>query len=342
MQDRVNTNFTDGPFTPRDPVPSLIDRKMERRRHWRSPSHPDFLLSNMKLVDGLAANSASPSDIWIMKDRNTGHEYVFKTFVDSMPKPSWEKIEVHRKARPGYDEKNSNPGLRYEQRVYQAVDEITTRTGVPFFVRSVAVYRSLKYNHLETMYRTKSKPGAEVPDANLTALTRNYAWTECGQGNRPSILNDTDTLPPQCQVYAPHIKSMRFGLTVTVLKQETQTLKNWLNTSKANGLDKIAVLFQIFCATFLLHDNSIVHNDLHFGNILLETLPAPVATRCTMHSLTSHPHSVAIHSWTVVSRFRPLMYDYDLAQMGSMENSYLKLTRSCTHDDRIDLHYLLL
>ena len=80
-------------------------------------AEPQLNLERLTITEGKASNSDSASDIWLAIDSVTGMRYVLKIFMEN----------------------NKHPGLTYEQHVYRKVHELMEQTGVPYFVRPVAI-----------------------------------------------------------------------------------------------------------------------------------------------------------------------------------------------------------
>lgn len=91
------------------------------------------------------------------------------------------------------------------------------------------------------------------------------------------------------------------------------------------------MMFRVFCAVFILHDRGIVHNDLHFENILVKPLQEAQHIYCRLGS--SYEYSITIYS-------QPLVYDFDLAQDREVPNLYAHATRKCPHDYLSDIGQL--
>jgi hypothetical protein len=73
-------------------------------------------------------------------------------------------------------------------------------------------------------------------------------------------------------------------------------------------IERVAVLMQILVALYVMEKSQLMHNDLHAGNILVQVLP----------DVTTFTYIINGKSYTCQSKYKALIYDFDLAVCTSL------------------------
>jgi hypothetical protein len=265
----------------------------------------------MTKLQGIGSNSASPTDVWILTfpgDRATelqvpGKPVVQfkKAFVKLFINPDdWLAAVVaengNRFRSKFTDLKLALQGLKYEIAVYSVVTNSLLSNNVsPHFVRSLAKTTECTYdNLLAIVQKDNKKHAAERLSRNLDFM---FQW----EPKRPSITSNAAYAPPVVQ---HNYAGMRYCLLVNeAIPAGTKTLYDvFSGLVEADDIRSIfIILFQVVQACYSLYLARTAHNDLHTGNIWIETLKQPITVRYKIngidYDITDIKHWVKIYDF---------------------------------------------
>lgn len=223
-------------------------------------------------VEGRAASSMSPTDTWICTLAP------FTTFRGKIYKKVFMKIGINPQAfdaKSGkLDElyrKEASLGLLYELRVYNKVILPLLDANVcPHFLRSLLVSHNCTYQDL-TKTLQKGLPGRLSMRDVKNRFNRSLWYMVEHERRRPAI----STVPPvngrgDVRQY-PRPKDYRF----TVLTTEFDNVvdyDDWITEANPTQADRYVVCLQLFIALYTMQYCKLMHNDLHSGNLFIQTL----------------------------------------------------------------------
>lgn len=202
-------------------------------------------------------------------------------------------ITSHQLTAMGISENNAREimilldSLIYEVRVYRLITErlLATR-GTPNFVGLVS-YGSCtsipdEDSHLFKIGRL---------DADLTLLLRKQGFLSLSTA--PAFMDALQTMPT--------------SVLMTYRPVGAVSLNDWSDTvrGETRRQDELAIYLQLTYALYAMELLGLAHNDLHGGNVLIQTLDSP--TTITMR--------VGRHALTVTTTVIPYIYDWDFANV---------------------------
>lgn len=260
-------------------------------------------------LDGRAANSASPSDIWRVKLKG---DVVHK----GMPvRAAWLKVFIANPTRS----MRQTDGLLYELRVYRdVVDQLLDRSVCPNFVRYLSSTTSCSFRDLRRILY-----GQDIDEMNLlrslsymTEGSQDGSSGSTGSGmprrKRPAI---NERVTTQEAKVIKHMRldtgSLRFGMLLTQDK-EVKTLSEWF-TRNTSDSDFACMVLQVAAALRAMELSRFVHNDLHLKNILVELTD----------DATNVMYKVDGEEFGVSVPFRVLVFDFDRAYVQQLGHNTL-------------------
>ena len=265
----------------------------------------------VKQVKGLASNSASPSDTWILTLRNNVYYYdkkigkVFmKYFIDpySFDTP---KTENQRNIL------STNFGLRYEIAVYKdIIKPLIDYRICPNFIRFISAGIGCKE---DSLLLTLEKSGMTTKDAT-ERLDRNIRYMANGAYGRPSINSSAIILPPREDGYGSTNKNWRYSILINeVLSPKTLSMYDYSSELRYNYRDESVPMlgrffdsiFQILYACYCMNCSRVSHNDLHWKNIYIEKRSKPIPV--------SYTFGEKERKVTFLSSVKVIIYDFDRA-----------------------------
>lgn len=225
--------------------------------------NPMFGNWKIKSVEGMAANSNSPVDIYIIERFNniTGEE--LKSVVKLWISPS--KIK-----KSNYFKKNVE-ALDYEAKIYEKIQDFDDGIKGNFIEIIDFKTNRTKDEVLNDIFYPvfKTKNEREIISRNFD---RNVAYMYCGGENRPSVTEEGESI--ECKLP----RKLTYDYIETVYAENSITLKDYIqrfNDNKENSKDSkeiskiYKILLTLVLTVFKMNKYGIYHNDLHFGNIFV-------------------------------------------------------------------------
>lgn len=233
-------------------------------------------------VKGLPANSASPSDTWLL-DFKPGTVYIdatgkpveiphafCKVFIEPASLDKWlgEMDITPQMAELWRPRFMALQGLEYELRFSEFVQKtIIDAKKSPHFVRTFSAGKSCKFNDLK---ETLEKGNISYAAATLV---RNMYYSLQLSSTRPSISDPTTTTTKE-----PSWNNFQFSflLTQQINPQWSKNFQQWIREFRnKNGFLPMLfmILFQICQACYALYLEKACHNDLHSQNIWITHRP---------------------------------------------------------------------
>ena len=218
-----------------------------------------------KLLKGLASNSASPTDTWILSSNTYNGPVFMKWFM--------------------YEEKTPLvASMMYETKIYTDVTNPLIKHQVcPHFVRCLDGNRDSKMSNLMDILSNSSIEDREV------VLKRSMYYQKHGLPFRPSITDPTMT--PSQRTFFKSLdfpKRVRMGYTATEAIDGTTTITlqdfvRGLLTVAPSSVERysqtlVHILFQLSVTSYAMNLSKMTHNDLHIGNVWVRNDPEGVCT----------------------------------------------------------------
>jgi hypothetical protein len=223
-------------------------------------------------VIGLESTTASPSDTWLLEfhpdtkyDDKPCHYGFLKWWIEPTT------------VKTSYEVYGQLTALNYEKRVYsEIIKPIITKGICPNFIKYLGSGTQCSLVNMKNILldKTKTPTGELLSGDQLTYnLLRNILYIINGLPDRPSI-NSIDKAPTQVNIKMTSqiAQTARCNLLVNDAVQiGTKSFRNWFQTRKRLNNETLRVIFQIMCACYAMNLSHMVHNDLHSGNIMVET-----------------------------------------------------------------------
>jgi len=267
-------------------------------------------------LEGRAANSASPSDIWRVSIKDG-------VLYKGMPVHcAWLKVFVSNPTRS----MRQTDGLLYELKVYRdVVDKLIEQLVCPNFVRYLSSTTSCTFQEVKEILATQ-KIGELNLMRSLCYMTRrprssDRKATETPPRKRPAI-NEHVTIQEATAIKGMHLDTSRlkFGMLLTQ-DRVVKTLAEWF-TSRTSDSDFACMMLQVTAALRAMELSRFVHNDLHLKNILVEL----------NHTSTNVMYKVDGEEFGIRARFRILIFDFDRAYVEQLgRNTLLYRHESYAH-----------
>lgn len=257
-------------------------------------------------VIGLASNSASPVDTWILKFKK-GVTYLGETinygFLKWWINPKdlyWRKV---KSADEDFEEyKNTISGLNYEVKIYRdVVRPLLDNDVCPNFVGFLASGTACSFPDLSSVLTPQGVEG----------MRRNVVYMRKELDSRPSVLSLDD--PEDAGIITPRqeLKWTYDFLLTTAVPRGSFTYEDWLyrdpDSEQKAGLalkqyreNTGKIVFQILAACYALAMTKTTHNDLHSGNTFIAEEPRKKVT---------YVYGGKVYSFD--TEYRPLVFDFD-------------------------------
>ena len=215
-------------------------------------------------VKGRKATSTSPTDTW-MCTLAPGTTYGGKRYETMFMKlginPQGINVKSRRVERIFL--KEAALGLLYELRVYnQVVSPLIDANICPNFVRSLLVSYNCTYRDLVKTLE-KGLPATKATAQNR--LNRSIHFMINHEEGRPAISSR------DVKQYPKPSEGHRF-MVLTTEHDDVVNYWDWLHTRPSEEA-RHKVALQLFIALYAMQYCRLMHNDLHAGNILIQTLP---------------------------------------------------------------------
>ena len=264
-------------------------------------------------IEGQARNSGSDTDTWILTlSPNTmfNKEPVTKTFMKiglnptSIRLPPGDEANLDARTEVAVKQVHKALGLQYELEVYdKVIGPILASHVCPNFLRPYLVSYNCTFKDLLHALQ-QGLPDVDA-DTRQELLLRNVDYMTNGKPGRPAINDQTGLVLGHAPDENPAWRFM-------VLTTEYETVTPYYNFLRPEYdiqfLDRAAVLMQILVALYVMQKTQLMHQDLHAGNILVQALP----------EVTTFTYSINGEVFSCESRYKALVYDFDLASCTSL------------------------
>lgn len=285
----------------------------------------------IKAVKGQSSNSVSPTDTWILKFKD-GTRY-----EDEPIKRAFLKYWVEVKTLSpqienfGVMEKRLK-GLNYEMSVYSEVIRKLLDFKVNcHFVRYLGRGKSCTFDQLLRMLTAAE--GFKSVEQWRNKLIRNVIYISSAKNERPAVDDeDGDTFAFSEQDSETVVSQFRYRLLVT---EKSQTrLKDFLANQPRTPECFLKLFFQVATACYAMELSKLTHNDLHLGNVMVDTLPEG-EENLFVYYIDSKVYAFR-------SRHVAKVYDFDRAYVERFpHNPILKKNRTIPNFDVVKFAYLL-
>ena len=229
-------------------------------------------------VQGLASNSASPSDTWVLSFKD-GTKYedtpIEQGFLKFFIEP--EGVNTLYYADP-------LNALKYEMEIYRdVIRPLVDRKICPNFIRYLANGEDCTYDSLFEILKghthASNNPSVKLSDEDLANnLAVNIWHVATMSGGRPSINNKCKIMNKQSE---PLVKKLKFAFLVNeAVSSDTRTFRDWFRQVSSSQRELLpsewSVIFQIMIACYAMSLTKTVHNDLHDSNIWVQPYDKPL------------------------------------------------------------------
>lgn len=219
----------------------------------------------MNLIKGLASNSASPTDTWIVSTPKYNGPVFLKWFayMDKTPEML---------------------GMMYESKVYLTVtNPLIEHKVCPHFVKAIAAGEDQPLRVLLDVLKSTTI----APNYLEVVMKRSLFFQIHGEINRPSI-TDMKDVDKYKDVKFPKKVVMGFTATEaidgkTITMQDFVTLLVDMKNDTPSRIRRysqrlIHLLFQLATTSYAMHLAKMIHNDLHLGNVWVKQQSARTST----------------------------------------------------------------
>ena len=256
----------------------------------------------------LESNSASRTDTYILN------------FKDGV---TFNNIPVNKGFMKIYLNMNDNSNLDYEARIYSEItNKILLLNINPGFVLNYAYVKGCTLDNILSMFKgLKDKNNKELTNEIIKLhFIRNMCYTTNETANRPALNNDKhsskftiegDELEDinKC-IKNGSITSIRnnykynYMINEAMKMDSTKTLSDILqNIKNDNDYVLYQLLFLISTSLYALFLSKVTHNDLHEGNIYIETL------RTEVYQI----YYINDNQYVIKTKYKIKIYDYDMS-----------------------------
>ena len=259
-------------------------------------------------IKGQASEDASQVDTWVATLKPG------TTFEDVECTQAFMKIGINPSSIPVAKHKKAAIGLMYELQVYnQLITPILDAHICPHFLRSYLVSYNCRHSDLVQALAAGLHVGRAAAERHLN---RSLSYLQQGLPDRPAVHEAFNPLKPLDR-HVPPSDDLRF-MVLTTEHTDVETYEQWLKVPHSTQ-SLNAVLLQILVALQTMALSKLMHNDLHGGNVFVQTLGAPQAVTYSIQGL-AQPVSVT-------SRYKAMIYNFKKATSLSLGENAL-FTRS--------------
>lgn len=258
---------------------------------------------NISVVKGLKADSASPTDTWIVSFKKP---YRVSDTIEA--KSGFMKLHICPSTLEStYDdwEKSALKGLEYEGKLYRDVtNQLVKQRVCPFYVLNLGTSEQCTFANLVAMLKGHL-PDVKSDDVEKV-LVRNLAILYKQGDNRPAISNASIKGLPVSRGLETKLKNeLRYDV---ILNEDMGKAVKLGDFVKERGLEFFdtelwTLLFLVSVSCYSMHLAGMVHNDLHDGNIYVVKLDSPRTILYTVNQNT----------YVVKTQYIPYLYDFDRA-----------------------------
>jgi len=237
-------------------------------------------------VEGLPSNSASASDQWILTlSDKLNHE---KAFIKVFVSPSIDIKDVLGDQLELEENKDFRDGLRYEMRIYKYIMNRIRETNIsPSFTRSILEMEDCSYEKILKIL-TAAPDGDTHKNEIAMRLNRNILHNHRLDGLvtvpdsgsfRPPVTREvlqTEEVDAEGLnfLYGNRDKftKLKFdAIAVTPFPKSAITLYDYIDRRLIykNKYEFNEVIFHLMAACYVMSTMKFMHNDIHFGNIMV-------------------------------------------------------------------------
>lgn len=281
-----------------------------------------------------SSNSSSPTDIYILS--NSKKDYFLKLYITPDEPHMGEKDHCYPKRWYRFSE-----GIEYERHVYERTRRMLDEGVMPNLVRFEMYKNNISFKEILEFVNTN-----EQIKVSREQLHRNVLWMFCNYSNRPSLSNTKqDSLTGEkCagpEKKAENLLDYKFSMLITQSPRSSESMFS-LYKKCIKGytvtLEQANLLSQLIYATHSLHTWGIVHQDMHWGNVMTELLDEIKEYQYNSYGRKS----ILVKTNRLV-----LLYDFDKSVMCTIDKKGV-VTRCkrnssnapCRHPNGKDLHFV--
>ena len=274
--------------------------------------------SDVYRIEGIASNSASPTDSWILYFKNnviSENKIVTTAFMKIYINPEYYKRVSDNRTNPNYEyDLYALYALDYETRVYRdVIKPLIIKNICPNFVKYINSAINCTYkNLLEFLTDGKLRNNNIVINNNQCNknLNRNISYMYNQLQNRPAV---QDNLPnyPFKEIY----NTSRFNIILNeTINKPYLSIERWLKTGR--NIDSIEfwnILFQICYGCYCMSLSRMNHNDLHSQNVYIEDLGKNIEIIYIINKVPI----------IINSRYKVKIYDFDRGFVERLGNNMI-------------------
>ena len=282
-------------------------------------------------LSGQSSNSASPTDIYRLDMKRPpynppGQNFLYdgdyvgrifmKVFVSELCIPGGAPYPQNLidRDRPSI---TTSDELLYEYMLYLSKIKNFTAMGIcPYFVKVLGGNLRVDYKDIEaflTSVRMEEKGALLGNDDKKNNLERNMNYIIYQESGRPSITDTSLQIHPSIKLPEIFVKSYtKYGYFMTEGTPNTQSLDSLLATGTYTTDQLNIIIFQLIVACRTMNLARIAHNDLHIGNVMIET-------RNLDHLIITDSHQFLLRSPVITH-----IYDFDRGYLEEYKNSVLE------------------
>lgn len=246
-------------------------------------------------VKGLASDSASPTDTWVLQlkpgvtyNKTSVTSAFAKIFVS--PKSLKAYLSIVGARLKDYDQLLlSLEALNYEIKVYEEIRaQILEPRVSPSFVLLYGHGTDCALNNVVDILNNNSP---HIPFENFV---RNIMYTLESKPGRPSV-NKGPGLP-----YNKAFGNLQYNIMMNESSKGDEKFSDWFK-GRSDTKELWRVIFQVAIACYAMFCARLAHNDLHSGNIFIKDLGKEEMFLYRINGV----------DWVIKSRYLPKLYDFD-------------------------------
>jgi hypothetical protein len=186
----------------------------------------------------------------------------------------------------------------------------------PYFVKVLGGNLRVDYKDIETLLTSvrMEEKGALLGNVDKKRnLERNMNYIIYEAKERPSITDTSTSLGPTSRLPEIFVKNYtKYGYFMTEGTPNTQSLESLVATGTYTTDQLNIIIFQLIVACRTMNLARIAHNDLHIGNVMIET-------RNLDHLIITDSHQFQLRSPVITH-----IYDFDRGYLEEYKNSILE------------------
>ena len=265
-------------------------------------------------IKGIASNSASPSDTWVVYFKE---DVKYKYNDTKSEKLSSGFLKIFLNTENLKDKSDKKVALEYELEVYKILKDITKYKISPNFLEYLGCGEKCTYSDLFKILYGNLYNSSDTDFMNrlncINNLNRNLYYILQEKRKRPAIQNDTLVITGNIDF---SIKPFKYNIIMTKNMENNITLTKWLNLYKDTNLIELwNILFQVASACYVMSLSQIVHNDLHTGNIFVHDLGTETNFRFHINEMST----------VIKTRYQIMIYDFDRVYASKLGNNPINI-----------------